>query len=158
MLSRPNRLVIFGSRGVDPVQAIKFILRQHSYIMGTLLLSTPAMSLPGLSSLDLVSGCCEGSPDQVPYILRALTQARACDFSPKLTDVIHEFPVTKEDWHRYGRGAGPRRNTAMADFSDFGIAVYNGKSRGTHDMIVKLVKRRKPVAIIDSVTGAVSFC
>jgi hypothetical protein len=74
------------------------------------------------------------------------------------TGIVHKFPVTEKDWREHGKAAGPKRNTVMADFSDFGIAVYNGKSRGTHDMIVKLVKRRKPVAIVYSVTGAVSFC
>jgi hypothetical protein len=121
--------------------------------MGTLLLSlVEDSSLP----LDLVSGCCKNSPDEVPFHLVNISNYR-CRFSP-LTGTVYHFPVTKDDWKKYGKGAGPKRNTAMADFSDFGIAVYNGKSRGTQDMITKLVRRRKPVAIVDSVTGAVSFC
>jgi hypothetical protein len=90
-------------------------------------------------------------------MLREVTP-HASGFPPFITGVVHEFPVTKEARAKYGKAAVSRRNTAMADFSDFGIAVYTGKRRGTHDMVTKLVKLRKPVAIVDSVTGAVSFC
>lgn len=49
----------------------------------------------------------------------------------------HSVPcrVFHADWTRYGRSAGPVRNQQMADYADALIAVWDGKSRGTADMI-----------------------
>ena len=38
-------------------------------------------------------------------------------------------------WERYGRGAGFKRNALMATKADALIAVWDGKSSGTHHMI-----------------------
>jgi len=48
------------------------------------------------------------------------------------------FTPMPADWTRYGRGAGPVRNEAMAVEAGAGgalIAIHDGKSRGTADMI-----------------------
>lgn len=45
---------------------------------------------------------------------------------------IKRFPA---DWRTYGKAAGPRRNETMARYADALIAVWDGQSRGTHDMI-----------------------
>ena len=47
------------------------------------------------------------------------------------------FPVTKfpADWERYGRAAGYRRNTAMAEYGNYLIAFWDGLSKGTQMMI-----------------------
>jgi hypothetical protein len=49
----------------------------------------------------------------------------------------HNIPVKKfpADWEKYGRGAGHRRNTQMAKYSDVLIAVMEGESKGTKNMI-----------------------
>ena len=39
------------------------------------------------------------------------------------------------DWHRYGKAAGPIRNKNMADYADGLIAIWDGQSRGTKNMI-----------------------
>jgi hypothetical protein len=39
------------------------------------------------------------------------------------------------DWKAYGRAAGPIRNREMASMADALIAVWDGKSRGTKNMI-----------------------
>jgi hypothetical protein len=41
----------------------------------------------------------------------------------------------KADWGLYGRSAGPRRNLQMAKYADALIAVWDGESRGTQNMI-----------------------
>ncbi len=43
--------------------------------------------------------------------------------------------VYPADWERYGRGAGFKRNALMASKADALIAVWDGKSHGTHHMI-----------------------
>jgi hypothetical protein len=47
------------------------------------------------------------------------------------------FPA---DWERYGKSAGPIRNKQMAEYSSALIAIYDGKSRGTGDMIKRATK------------------
>ena len=49
----------------------------------------------------------------------------------------HCMPVAKfpADWNKYGRGAGHIRNRQMADNADALVAVWDGKSRGTKNMI-----------------------
>jgi hypothetical protein len=46
----------------------------------------------------------------------------------------------RADWTRGGRG-GPERNQRMAENADVLIAVWDGKSRGTADMIRRAKKR-----------------
>jgi predicted Rossmann fold nucleotide-binding protein DprA/Smf involved in DNA uptake len=53
------------------------------------------------------------------------------------------IPVTRfqADWKRYGRRAGPIRNTEMAGYADAVIAVWDGRSRGTRN-IIQLARRK----------------
>ena len=39
------------------------------------------------------------------------------------------------EWIKYGRAAGPRRNKQMAEYADALLAYWDGKSRGTKNMI-----------------------
>lgn len=39
------------------------------------------------------------------------------------------------EWRKYGRAAGPRRNKQMAEYADALLAYWDGKSRGTKNMI-----------------------
>jgi hypothetical protein len=39
------------------------------------------------------------------------------------------------EWEKYGRVAGIIRNHEMGDYADYLIAFWDGKSRGTKDMI-----------------------
>jgi hypothetical protein len=57
---------------------------------------------------------------------------------------VQKFPA---DWERYGRAAGFRRNRQMAHAADALIAVWDGKSRGTADMIRQMEKFKKPFYI-----------
>lgn len=52
------------------------------------------------------------------------------------------------DWSRYGRSAGPRRNAVMADNADALVAVWDGKSRGTRDMIDRAIAKGLAVHIL----------
>jgi len=45
---------------------------------------------------------------------------------------IKRFPA---DWNKYGKGAGSRRNTQMAEHSEALIALWDGASSGTKNMI-----------------------
>jgi hypothetical protein len=52
------------------------------------------------------------------------------------------------DWNKLGKKAGPIRNSEMAKHADLCVAFWDGKSRGTADMIHKMRKRGKPVKIV----------
>lgn len=49
----------------------------------------------------------------------------------------HDIPIKQfpADWAEYGKAAGYRRNSDMADYADALIAFWDGTSRGTHHMI-----------------------
>ena len=50
---------------------------------------------------------------------------------------LNHVPIKRfrANWAKYNRGAGPIRNTQMAEYADVLIAVWDGKSSGTKNMI-----------------------
>lgn len=58
----------------------------------------------------------------------------------------------KPDWKRYGRGAGPVRNRQMLEYAAeqqaFIIAFWDGKSKGTKNMIEQAKKAGIKVEIV----------
>lgn len=57
---------------------------------------------------------------------------------------IRIFPA---DWLTHGKSAGYKRNRQMAEYADFLVAVWDGKSRGTLNMIEEMRTLDKPVYI-----------
>lgn len=78
----------------------------------------------------VLSGCCPG-PDSLGALWAKSTGRGVEHYSP--------------DWSKYGRAAGPIRNTQMAIDADAGIVIWDGKSRGSADMVGKLITQGKPV-------------
>jgi len=60
--------------------------------------------------------------------------------------------IFKPDWKKYGRGAGPIRNSEMLKYAMEGIPVviafWNGKSKGTQNMIDRARKANAKVYIV----------
>lgn len=54
---------------------------------------------------------------------------------------VKEMPA---DWNRHGRSAGPIRNRAMADYADAAVVIWDGKSRGSRNMINEMIRKNKP--------------
>lgn len=52
---------------------------------------------------------------------------------------IHAIPCTffMAEWDAHGKAAGPIRNSEMAANADALILIYDGKSRGSADMLMK---------------------
>lgn len=48
--------------------------------------------------------------------------------------------VFNAQWDKHGKAAGPIRNEEMAQYANGLIAIWDGRSRGTHDMIKKATK------------------
>jgi hypothetical protein len=51
------------------------------------------------------------------------------------------------DWSKFGRSAGPRRNRQMAEYADALLAIWDGESRGTKNMIEEATKRNLQVYV-----------
>lgn len=58
---------------------------------------------------------------------------------------VELFPA---EWNKYGNRAGYLRNTQMANNADALIAFWDGKSRGTGNMIEIARKKNLPVRIV----------
>lgn len=58
---------------------------------------------------------------------------------------VEKFPA---DWENDGKAAGPIRNAQMAAHADALVAFWDGRSRGTRDMIERAEMRNLPVRVI----------
>lgn len=58
----------------------------------------------------------------------------------------HSIPIKRfpADWTKYGKSAGSRRNTQMAEYGEALIALWDGNSRGTSNMIKQMKMMKKP--------------
>jgi len=45
------------------------------------------------------------------------------------------FKIEKDDWQKFGKSDGPKRNRSMGDYADALIALWDNHSNGTRDMI-----------------------
>ena len=57
---------------------------------------------------------------------------------------LHVFPA---DWTQYGRKAGPMRNRQMAEYADALLVYWDGKSRGTKNMIEEAKARGLKIGV-----------
>lgn len=57
---------------------------------------------------------------------------------------IKQFPA---EWDVYGKSAGYVRNYVMAQYADALIAIWDGKSKGTLNMINTMANLNKPIYV-----------
>lgn len=64
--------------------------------------------------------------------------------------LANHIPVSQFNaaWQTYGANAGPRRNRQMAEYADALIAIWDGKSRGTFNMIKEATKKELSVYVM----------
>jgi hypothetical protein len=114
------KVVIAGSRRISGVDADSFV--------------TEAVHGSGWLGriTEVVSGCARGVDDA------GMRWAAYMGFPVK------RFPA---DWRKHDRAAGPVRNRQMAEYADALIAIWNGESPGTRNMIEEMRARGKPVYV-----------
>ena len=63
--------------------------------------------------------------------------------------IKNDIPISRftAEWRIFGKGAGPIRNQQMAEYGDTLIAIWDGESRGTGDMVRRMKKMNKDVYI-----------
>lgn len=52
------------------------------------------------------------------------------------------------DWDKYGKAAGPIRNKEIIERSNYVVAFWNGKSRGTYSSIRLATKHQRKLMIV----------
>ena len=92
-----------------------------------------AMVRFGLEPDEVVSGCARGA-DQAGASWAAHNDV-----------YIRAMPAR---WDQFGKAAGMRRNAEMAKYGDVLLAIWDGKSRGTANMIDQMNRLEKPVHIM----------
>jgi hypothetical protein len=55
---------------------------------------------------------------------------------------LSTFPA---DWDKHGKAAGPIRNKQMAEYADALLLIWDGKSRGSNNMLNNMRQLGKPV-------------
>lgn len=89
--------------------------------------------LQNFKDIEIVSGGCRGA-DKLGE--------RYCDERGFL---LKMFPA---EWDKYDKSAGWVRNEKMAEYADFLIVFWDGKSKGTRNMIEIAKKHRLPVRVV----------
>lgn len=112
------RLAVVGSRGYSDYR--DFVASLHRYEFE-----------------EIVSGGCSSGADLM-----------AERYSKEYDIPITIFPVTKEDWRKFGKFAGPRRNKMIVDNCDALIAFWDGKSPGTKSSIDLAMRKEIPYEIV----------
>lgn len=59
---------------------------------------------------------------------------------------LRSFPA---EWNKYRTAAGPIRNRQMAEYADALIALWDGESRGTKNMILEAYSRNLRIYVKD---------
>ena len=120
-MSKEYRLVVAGCRDYNDYSVVSKEIEKY------------IQKLDANCSVIIVSGCAEGADK--------LGERYASEYH--LT--VERFPA---EWDKYGKGAGPRRNAQMAKVADGVLVFWDGKSRGTKNMIESAKKANKPYVII----------
>ena len=82
---------------------------------------------------EVVSGCCRG------------VDTIAAEAAGRKGVHVEPFPA---NWDKHGKAAGIIRNRQMAEYADALIAIWNGKSRGTRNMIEQAGKMGLRVFVV----------
>lgn len=75
--------------------------------------------------------------------------ALGVDLLGELWALVNDVPiidkrVTPNQWNTLGKAAGHIRNREMAELADAAVIIWNGKSKGTKNMIAEMNRLQKP--------------
>ena len=123
-MSEKFKLIVAGTRSFDNYKLLRFKVNQRFLEYGCWSVDWEP---------EIVSG---GAPGADKLAERYAAES-------KIT-----LKVFSADWEKYGRSAGPRRNRQMAEYADAVIVFWDGKSRGTQNMIQQMRELGKPVEVV----------
>lgn len=121
-MAKEYRLVVAGCRDYNDYSVASVEIEKH------------IQTLDANRSVIIISGCAEGADK--------LGERYATEHHLN----IERYPA---EWEKYGKYAGPKRNAQMAKVADGVLVFWDGKSRGTKNMIENAKKANKPYVIIN---------
>ena len=121
-MSKEYRLVVAGCRDFNDYSVASVEIEKH------------IKKCDANCSVIIVSGCSEGADK--------LGERYATEHHLN----IERYPA---EWEKYGRAAGPQRNKKMAQVADGVLVFWDGKSRGTKNMIESAKRANKPYTVIN---------
>lgn len=119
------RLIVAGSRGCTREQVFRAL----------------DLVKPG-KVIEIVSGCNKSVDRETGKIFGADYWGE--QWAKERGIPVKPFPA---NWDAYGLSAGPKRNRRMAAYADALLAIWDGKSRGTRNMIEEAEKRGLPTRV-----------
>jgi hypothetical protein len=113
-------LIIAGSRLIDEVKAYEIITREIEHL---------------------------GIKDQITEIVSG--GAQGVDLAGEKYAKNNKIAVKRflPDWSK-GPGAGPMRNKEMAQYGDELLAIWDGASKGTKNMMDHMYRKKKHVHLV----------
>lgn len=117
-MGRPNKVIIAGTRNLKISYETVSDLLRDAFKDLDISIDTPCIVLSGHSGRMDVLGEQYAYENWFPII----------EYSPK--------------WKEYGKVAGPIRNQEMVNKADALILIWDGKSRGSLDVLTKARKKR----------------
>lgn len=98
-------------------------------------------------NLEIVSGTARGADNLGAQLARA-NNIPVKEFPADWKDM--SLPVVRKhnQYGEYNALAGMKRNHKMGDYADGLLAFWDGKSKGTKDMIAYMHTLNKPIAVI----------
>lgn len=114
------KLIIAGTRWLTDIVKVESTIEQ-------------VLGVTGWTPSEVVSGLADG-PDTIGRSWAIRNGIATKDFEP--------------NWKRYPKIAGFMRNEDMGNYADALIAVWNGKSSGTKNMIDIMRKLNKPYRVV----------
>ena len=119
------KILVAGSRSIDPHVGMHIVM------------PLVFLLVPDTETISWVTGCCSSGADGIPFLIREHSPGHS-------QDVIHEFPA---DWDKYKKSAGPIRNALMAEFCDAAVILWDGRSKGTSNIVDNLKNYMKPTIV-----------
>lgn len=101
----------------------------------------------GIGLIDAAVAACPWPEEEIELVIHG--GASGVDLAAKTWAECRDVPWIEFPayWETLGKSAGPRRNEAMAEEGDALLALWDGKSRGTQNMIETAVQHGLPVYI-----------
>lgn len=125
------KLIIAGGRGINEIRHVYDAMDKFF----------PSDFLPSTFS-EIVSGCAYGA------------DALGERFAAVQSIPIKRFPA---DWDRHGKPAGFIRNKEMAEYADALLLLWDGKSKGSENMLLEAARRGLRIYVYIVKTGLKNF-
>lgn len=104
----------------------------------------------GINDYSIVLEAIEHSGFEITEVVSGT--ARGVDKLGERYAVENVIPITRfvPDWNKYGKRAGFLRNAEMGDYAEALVAVWDGESRGTKQMIDYATKKGLKVFVYET--------